>query len=372
MTGAGPRRSTGALLATLVGLCAAPATGQEAYTYIVRDVAYDFAELDNPPGSGGLAIGEDRTPLRVVQGAELTWVVPEGDSLTLEDAVLILSRNAPVRPGSGPVLVRGWDPAPAARYDTFDMALQRGDRDRSVAGRAAHHYRLQAVTRRAMGGDPDQHYEFTADLWIIPDVPHSWAPFGYGTRSLPRVVPRLRDRLDARLSELGLVGRAVIRTRYTMLRDGERDGSRRVDAFEISALERAETPPAPGPVVDRSVVEAIEERLTTRPSAVCAAVTTGEAPEALVGDVPADAVAAMLADLNDKCSSPELYFAMLEGRLRSDPDPVCAAAASAPDARGLAEAVFTEAQRSAFLELMDEGDRTRFHAELRRYCEGRR
>lgn len=363
-----------ALILIATGPAAAPASAQSAYTYVVREAG---GALEGPGGeatSGHFDVEADRSPMRVVQGPELTWVVPEGDSLTMENAALILSRNVPVRPGPGPLMVRGWHRAPAARYDTFAMELVRGDRDREVAGRDGRHYQLRAAFRRSRTTEgTEQRYEYTADFWILPDLPHSWAPFGYGTRSLPRTAPRLRDELDDRLSELGLVARAVTRLDYALIRDGEPpDGSRHVRTFEISQLERTEAPPAPGPVVDRSVIEALEERVRTDPGPTCLAVARGEAPDGAMDGVPSEARTAILAGINDRCSSPEPYFTMLEDRLENDAGPVCAAATSAADAGALADAIFTKAERAAFLELLDETDRQRFHADLRRYCEARR
>ncbi|MGK7312405.1 MAG: hypothetical protein ACN0LA_09220 [Candidatus Longimicrobiales bacterium M2_2A_002] len=356
-----------ALLA--VGLAGPPTAAQEAFTYLVRHASGAYRSGDGPVE---LDFSADRDPMRVVQGPEVTWVVPRGDSLTRENATMILSRNAPVSPGPGDLMIRGWRPAEVASWDSFSVALSRGGQDREVAGRTAHHYILESYIQRtgAVAGN-EQRYEFDADLWILPDVPHSWAPFGFGTRSLPTLAPRLRDTLDERLGELGLVGRAIIRMDFTLLDDGrETDGSRQVTGFEIYEMERTDPPRSPGVVVDRSVMTAVEDGLLEDPAVLCAAVTSDQLPASL-GDVPDAARGVIMATINDGCSSPELYFTMLEDQLQADPDGLCARVSGAEDAAALADSVFTVPQKKAFMEMLTEVDRIGFHGELRRYCRGR-
>lgn len=354
---------TGMLLA---GLTATSAGAQEAVTYVVRDI--EVAAPDGPTVDVQLDdpdFGTDRTPMRVVHGPVYTWVVPRGDSLTVRDAAMILHHNAPLRPGPGSVFVRGWQSVPVARYDTVHMALERGDRDRVVAGAAAHHYRLRAVIRRHPEQDVTSRYAYTADLWVRPDLVHSWAPFGYGTRSLPRVAPRLREALDRRLGDLGLVARSILHVEYS--RTGVSGPTRRTSAFEISGLQPADPPPSPGSVVDQSLIERLRAEVRSDPARSCLALGRGEIPEGV--DVAEDVPFPVLAQVSEGCSSRELYFTMLKDRLDQDPAPVCSAAAEAEDPAALAEAVFTTPQRTAFMELLSATDRRRFHVELRRYCQ---
>ena len=356
-----------------LGVClvGAPAAAQEAFTYVVYDADRQYRSGDVPPSE--LDFHADPDPMRVYQGPETTWVVPEGDTvLTRENAVMLLSRNAPVSPGPGDLMIRGWRPAEVASYDSFSVSLARGDADREVAGRGARHYVLDSYIQRtgALAGNR-QRYEFHADFWVIPDVPHSWAPFEFGTRSLPAIAPRLREELNERLGELGLVGRATIRIRFALLDDGEVTGrSEQYTAFEISGLEPADPPRSPGPVVDRSVMIAVEQGLIDDPATLCTAVARRELP-ASIGEVSEAARGTVLATINDGCGSPELYFSMLEDRLESDPDALCAQVAAADDASALADALFTERQKRAFMELLTDADRTGFHGELRRYCRAR-
>jgi hypothetical protein len=366
-----PTRTTAhPLILALIALWGAgPAVAQEAYTYIVRDAGGGYRVGGEAPDTFDFA--QDRDPLRVIQGPEWTWVVHDGDALTRETAVMILDRGVPVSPGIGDLVVRGWRPSRVASYDSFAVAFERGDADRTVAGHSAEHYRLTAFIQRTGSFDDVQRYTWNADLWVLPDLPHSWAPFGFGTQSLPALAPRLRDSLDVRLDERGLVGRAVIRMDFAMIRDGEEaGGSEQVVAFQVSDIEATDPPPAAGPTVDRSVMTTLEEQVLQRPAAVCAAAADDRVPDAL-GDVPEGARPTILATINDGCGSPELYFGMLEDRLESDPDALCQRVTAAENPTALAEAVFTEAQRAAFLEFVNESERIGFHGELRRYCENR-
>ncbi|MFW5946874.1 MAG: hypothetical protein ACOCUW_00165, partial [Gemmatimonadota bacterium] len=223
-----------ALLSAGLVSVAGAASAQAAYSYVVRPLE---------ASSSG-----DRVPLRVVQGPEVTWVVPEGGPLTLASAVAVLRDNAPVVAGPGSLLVRGWERAPAAAYDTLSVELIRGVRDRPLAGRTADHYVLRALVERrdSPGGLPRRH-RVTADFWILSDVPFTWAPFA-ASGWLPRRFPHLREELEPRLSELGLVGRAEIRVEESLLLGGQPlGGDREAAAFEVSDLRRMEAPPVPGP-----------------------------------------------------------------------------------------------------------------------------
>lgn len=364
--------TTKAVVLVVALLFASAAAAQEAYTYQVRDVEGGYRMGGETPSE--LDVSRDRNPMRVIQGPEFTWVVPEGstDTLTRENAVMILSRNVPVRPGMGDVVVRGWRTARVARYDSFSVRFDRGDRDRDVAGRTAHHYRLEAHIRRTSSVDGSyQRLEYDADFWVLPDVPHSWAPFGFGTQSLPTLAPRLRDTLDAHLAELGLVGRAVIHMDFAMVQDGEEaGGSRQTTAFLVSDIERVDPPPAPGPAVDQSVMDSLEQRLLQDPGATCATAAEGHLP-ADFDDVTDTARPALLASITDGCSSPELYSGMLKNRLEEDPAALCEEIEAAEDPAALADAVFTETQRTAFMDFVTEADRIGFLGELRGYCQRR-
>lgn len=138
-----------ALTVVLLGLLAgvAPVSGPavDATTYLVRDsdqgVAWPGARPEVLPE---LDLSGDRAPLRVRQGQILTWIVPEGDSVTMRNAAMILDRNIPLRPGPGDIMVRGWQ-EPTAPFGTFDLELARGSLDRLVAGRPARHHRVHAT-----------------------------------------------------------------------------------------------------------------------------------------------------------------------------------------------------------------------------------
>jgi hypothetical protein len=357
------------ILATLVG--AAGVRAQDTYTYLVRDVDGGYRVGGSAPDSvapDSFDFSADRDPLRVVQSPEFTWVVHDGDDLTRDNAVMILSRNVPVRPGAGDVVVRGWRPARVAHYDSFSVSFTRGDQDREVAGHTAHHYHLRSHIERTgeMGGP--QRYDYDADLWVIPDMPHSWAPFGFGTQSLPALAPRLRDSLDVRLAELGLVGRAVIHLDFAMLRNGEdAGGSRQTTAFEVSWIQSADSPPTPGPVVDRSVMTSLQDRILAHPATMCMAADQDRLPEGLEG-VSQAAKPAVLATIARGCASPELYFQMIEERLKTDTEATCRDIQAADDPAAMARAIFTDEQSQAFMDFVSDADRIRFKGELERYC----
>lgn len=346
---------------------ASPAHTQDALTYLIRDVDGGYRVGGAAPDS--FDFSADRDPLRVVQGPDITWVVHNGDHLTRENAVMILSRNVPVQPGPGGVVVRGWRPAHVEHYDSFFVSLTRGDRDQKVAGHTAHHYRLHSHIERTgeMGGP--QRYDYDADLWVLPDLPHSWAPFGFGTQSLPALVPRLRDSLDVRLSQLGLVGRAVIHLDFAMIRDGQdAGGSEQTTAFEISGIQTTDAPPSPGAVVDRSILASLQDRILAHPATLCLAANQDRLPDALDA-VSEAAKPAVLATIAQGCASPELYFQMLEERFKSDREATCRTIQTADDPAAMAEAIFTDEQRTAFMDFVSEADRIAFKGELERYCE---
>ena len=369
-----PRYFAAALTSSvLAGGAAAPVptAAQAGWSYTVRDA--DATRTRPGAEAADLDVATDRNPMHVVQGPEFTWVVPEGRALTRENAAMILYDNVPVNAGTGDLLVRGWRPVRVARHDSFSVTLGRGDDDREVAGRAADHYVLRAHVDRIGSVDGTrQRYDVVAELWILPDLPHSWAPFGVGTWSLPAQMPRLRDVLDPRLAELGLVGRAVIRLDLGV---GDADGSpsttsTRASVFEVFDLTRTERPPVPGPVIDRTVLTSVEETLMRSPAGLCRSIAHGELPSSIhIAHEPARGP--LEAHVNAACGSPELYFAMIEDELEADPGALCRKVDGAGNPRELAEAIFNEAQRTAFLQVLPPTERTGFHAELQRFCAAR-
>ena len=365
-----PRALAGALASWVLAgsvASATPAAAQAAWSYTVRDV-----DVDGLAEARDLDVDTDRNPMRVVQGPDVAWVVPRGRELTREHAAMILHDDAPVNAGTGDLLVRGWERTDAARRDGFSMTLERGDEDRQVAGRAAEHHVLRARVERTGSLDGSrQRYDIEADFWILPGLPHGWAPFGAGSRSLPALLPRLRDALGERLDELGLVGRAVIRLELTMQEnDGPPTRSARTTVFEVSDIARAERPPAPGPVVDRSVLESVERTLIEDPGPLCRSIADGELPASIdIAHEPARGP--LRAHVSAACGSPELYFTMVEEDLEADPDAVCRKVDAAGSPRELAGALLTEAQRTAFLELLPDHEQTGFQHEMERYCAAR-
>lgn len=367
-----PRLALFATVAILLG--GAPLDAQEAYTYTVRD------------GGGGYGIGAgagdavpeldlyDGRAVRVVQGPELTWVVEEGDPFTVRDAEFVLHHNVPVMEGSGALLLRGWRPARIERYDTFAVSLTRGGRDRDVAGRTAHHYVMRALVERVGPYDEaGQRFRLEGHFWIIPEVPFTWAPFGLGARSLPILLPRLRDELEPRLGELGLVARAVTRTEFTMLRDGLAPaGSEQVSGFEIFGLERTHAPPAPGPIVDRSIVDAAQRLAVSHPGRVCEGAADGELPAIMRARIDEDLWGPLIGFIDSACGSLPLYLAILEARFDGDEEGLCRAVRESRSPNHLARAVYDDEQRAAFMQRLGPDARREFLERLRGLCSDRR
>lgn len=366
-------RTTFAVLAGAVMLAvgAVGLEAQAAYTYLVRDAetAYGTGE---PEAVSDADFAEDRMPMRVVQGPELAWLYradfdrPE----TLGEAALVLHRNTRVEE-LGPVLVRGWVDGPAGSYDSVVVRLRRGGDDRQVAGRSAEHYELEAyIERTRPPAGRAERFRVESDVWVLPEVPFSWAPFGFGTQALPAMLPKLRKELEQRLDELGLVGRAINRVDYTLLQDGqEAGGSQQVIGFEIADLERAEVIPAPGPMVERGFWTALEQAMLERTGEVCVAAVEGELPADLGPALGEATRSAVLAFVAEGCRSPEVYFGLLEEQFEADPEGVCRKVLEAESAGDLAERVFSESQRSAYMELVDPDARAAFFQELTGYCQ---
>lgn len=309
--------------------------------------------------------------MRVLQGAAVTWVVPAGEAPALATAELVLLENVPVREGRGSLLVRGW-PVAGRDAGVVELELVRGAEDRTVAGRRARHYVLLARLEPANGeAGVARRVRVTSHFWILPELPFSWAPFGVGAQSLPEGLPLLREALEPRLDTLGLVARAVTQVDVERVSDGATPGAGgagRVAGFEISALERHAVPPLPGVVVDRSITEALERLARRRPLRVCREARDGILPATVRSRVGDELHARLTGYVSAACQDPDLYVRMMEERLMADPEGVCRHLRYAYDPRRLAERILTDAQATAFAEMLSRTQREAVHDRLRASC----
>lgn len=366
------------LLPALALMHPVPLGAQDPVQYTVRDVQGGYTwPSDDAAALPDLDFSSDRQPMTVLHDADLALLLPQGQAATVENAALILHDNDLLVPGAGSLLVRGWRHDPAERYETLEVELERGDRDREVAGRSAEHYELRArihrdrsrIYRDQPDAEQEEQYEVISHLWILPDLPFSWAPFGFGTQTIPALMPGLREELEPQLAELGLVGRAIHKVDYRLIReDASAGGSTQLTGFEVSGIEPSEPPTIDRAIVDRELMAAVESRLMNAPAGVCAAVAEGEIPD--LGVAIDDDVRAPLVDfLRGGCASPELYFGMMEEQFESDPEGVCETVLDAAGPDELASSLLTEAQADAFRTSLSGEQREAFHGELRGYCE---
>lgn len=281
---------------------ARPVAAQDAYTYLVR-----------PEPIAEHEALETRPPLRVIHGPEVTWLLADGRSATLESARLLLHGNAPVTHGPGSLLVRGWPESASDGPDSVSFELVRGDQDREVAGRMAiHYYLLARVIRRewvpaAVDGlerHPERRYRVTAELWLIPGLPFTWAPFASRPESLPALLPGLRDDVEKRLEDLGMVARAVTRISLEPSGDnGGHPGDERLSGFEVSNIQPTRALPAPGPIVERATADALVRLLRDHRRTVCASASHGDLPAVMESRVPPESRPALLGYARSRCPS---------------------------------------------------------------------
>lgn len=272
-------RATALTLVALLALAVAPAGGQHAdairYGMLRPELQEDAAgfcegvgEPADPAEKTGYAytlnVVEGPTPERadtsswgVIQGPELALLTPPGRARVPENAVLY------VGPATGGVAARVdregerfvpiWPPpAPGdpTDMDGISVRLHRRAPDRRIEGRTADHYTFQAVIRNVPDGTPErQRATVVVDLWVLPDLPFSWAPFAaLGARALPAMDPRLHAALASHLPELGLPARMETSVLVERI---DPEGEQIVASMErgrvvfLSDLRRSDPPPRP-------------------------------------------------------------------------------------------------------------------------------
>lgn len=380
---AAPALAAAAAVTVLLPRPAAAQAGGEALRYELRDA--------DGPATQALTAGaeeatplpdvsEDRTPEQVIQAEGLALRGSLEGTLTWESATLRMLGDAPVRDGPGGTLMQKWPEIRGeATYETVETSVRRGDRDGTIAGREAAHHVLEARLLRH-GERRSHHYRITADLWVLEDLPFSWAPFGAHSTSLPAYDPRLRDAMKAELEELGLVARAVVVVDFELLSEGDTPGdpsnagSKSVKAFEIANLERVPAPERPdAPLVDAGFPDRLQAAVMERPGAVCRGAAAGEAPAVVAEEVPEggrDGIVSWLARMCEEQPLP-LFHAILmeEVEAAGDWTPVCERAVLDEGSEAFARSVYPEAKAEAFLEMVPAEDRERFLARVRPACE---
>lgn len=373
-------------LALAAGLAPEPTSAQEAG----QALRYELREAE-PPASRVLTpgaeqeirvpdVGEDRTPEQVVQGSGVTLRGPAGRPLTWDSATLRMVDGAPVAEGPGGTLVKRWpEPRGEYSYGAVRAEARRGERDATVAGREAAHWVLEAELVR---DHPERthRYRITSHLWILEELPFSWAPFGAHTTSVPAYDPRLREAMTAELEGLGLVARAVTVVEFELVPAGGTAGERRsagstsVRAFEIAALERGPAPGGPpGPVVDAAFPTALEAAVMGRPAATCAAADAGEAPAVVREHVPESHRPAVVDWLAGMCreQAAGLFSEMLAAEVEEAGSwaPVCGGAVFGEGPEAFARSVYSEENAGAFLEMLSAGEQRQVMDRIRPACE---
>lgn len=384
-------RSALALTAAVLGaaaLAAPPsATAQEAG----EALRYELRTADGPatraltPGAAEEPavpdVSADRTPTEVIQAPGVTLVGPLGEELTWESAHLRLVDNTPVRDGPGGTLVGSWpDPGDDVSYGPVVVEVRRGDRDAAVAGREATHYVLEAELLRRQPGR-DHHYRITSELWVLEDLPFTWAPFGRYTTSLPSYDPRLREAMEKELERLGLVARAVTTVDFELLDeddtpgDPSNAGSTSVKAFEISNLTRAPAPERPaGPVVAAEFMDRLGRAVMADPAGTCARATAGEMLEVIREGVPSSHREAVLSEVAARCErdAADLYTEVLLARVEEAGEwgPLCAEVTFGEGPEAFARSAFRdEATSEGFLRMVSETEQEELMATIEAACE---
>lgn len=373
------------LLLTGLSVDAAAAQEGEAYRYELRNAGGPAVQAltegaeEKPPVPD---VSGDRTPQQVLQGPGITLVGPLGEELTWESAQTRLMDNARVMSGgAGGTLIKSW---PELRvevdYETLRVDVRRGNDDATVAGRDAKHYVMEAeLLRRHPEGRKDQRFLITSQLWVLEDLPFSWAPFGVLSDALPSYDSRLRAAMEEELAELGLVARAVTTVGFEVLGpddapgDPSNGGSTQVKAFEIANISRTSAPVGPdAPVVTKAFTRRLERALTQRPAEMCGQLVAGEIPDVIRKGIPEADRAGVVSSLAAHCEEDPsgLFFGLLEPIYTEDPEAFCQAVSSAEDPDALARAIFTDVQARGFDEMLSPEEKEEFAAKVRPACGG--
>lgn len=226
-------------------------------------------------------------PRYVIQGPDITleWLdrispeerAPQNASYPLyrkSMGLLVPHYWADGRPASQE---QGWHgPGYDIYYDSFATDFKRGDDDRLIDGHQAEHYIFTAQHISWAEGDPrKEHSDATYDLWVLPDVPFSWA-------TLRALNPdeRVAVAMAENLADLGLVARMdKKRTRFVALSDDEKTPVQHfANVAWISDLEPATPPTIDLPIVDAAAIDTLEADFRKDQETFCKTLLSGDTP----------------------------------------------------------------------------------------------
>lgn len=192
-------------------------------------------------------------------------------------------------------------------YDLFDVEVTRGDEDRTIMGRTASHYVLDAhiawTDAEYVGPDMSSwpHKRVRSDLWILEDEPFGFAPFSidaaYGD-------PRLSAALTEELGALGMVVR--VETVYSMWGE-DAEGNHVGDPLDgthlawVSDLE-ARTIASPGiPMATYAQLSALRAASRENPEQTCETVMAGDTPGFVSAELDAEQARVFVENLAERC-----------------------------------------------------------------------
>ncbi|MGM0516087.1 MAG: hypothetical protein ACQER6_00640 [Pseudomonadota bacterium] len=192
----------------------------------------------------------------------------------------------------------------AIDYEVFDVEIERGEKDRPIAGSTASHYRLNAsvVSKDERSMVPTRQ-TLESDLWVHEDKPFGFAPFAtqgmYGD-------PRLSAALRERLGDLGLVVR--VESRHTSqpidengepLRDPREDGH----VAWVSDLEPAPVPQIDLPRIDPTTFRELRRISREQSDSICKTVDAGKTPAVFRRRLDDEQLAAFMPAVREQCVS---------------------------------------------------------------------
>lgn len=300
-----------AIIASLIGLALAlPArAGDDArgYTYRLHQAKTSVEQLGQDVSQYEPVSGS-RT---VIQGPDVTleWLdrIPPAERVP-ENAIYPRYRKS-----MGLLAPHYWaDGRPASRdsgwherdyaiyYDSFSTTFKRGDDDRRIAGHQAEHYIFTAQYVSWAEGDPrKEHNDVTYNLWVLPDVPFSWA-----TLRVLHPDERVGVAMAENLADRGLVARMdKKRARFIARPDGGKRPARHSAAVAwISDLESATPPTLDLPIVDAESVNKLEARFRQDQKTFCKTVLSGDTPSAVTELLDDEAQDAFITALRPGCA----------------------------------------------------------------------
>jgi hypothetical protein len=187
-------------------------------------------------------------------------------------------------------------------YDRFQISLSRGHDDRTIGGREAQHHVLETeIVSRTEGESAAVKEVLTSDLWILPDLPYSTAPFAvdgiYGD-------PRLKAAMEAEIGALGMVARVhSTYSRQAVDETGEALNAPYEDTHMawISDLEPADVTPIDLAVVSEPTMAELRAASRKKPRESCGVILDGGTPAFVADRLPPEAHEPFVAALAETC-----------------------------------------------------------------------